>query len=267
MNQSLRPVVVVTGGSEGIGLAIALRFAALGRDLLLVARRELVLEAAAAQIRAAHPVRVDILSLDLTVGDAAARIEAALAGGEAYAEIIVNNAGIGLCGSFADQGSSDIDRLLALNITALTRIIRHFAPGMQARRRGGFINVASLGGYAPGPQQAVYYASKAYVVSLSEALAHELRPYGVRVTVIAPGPVETKFHDRMGAETALYRRLLPSPRASTVARWAVHGYSLGMIVVLPGLLTFVAFATLRLLPHRILVPAIGFLLRPRGIGR
>ncbi len=122
--------------------------------------------------------------------------------------MLVNNAGIGLSGRFDDHSHEEIEALLALNVTALTRLMRHVLPQMRARGRGGVLNIASLGGYVPGPHQAVYYASKAYVISLSEAVASELAGTGVRVAVVAPGPVATGFHAAMGAENARYRAWL-----------------------------------------------------------
>lgn len=257
------PLALVTGGSDGIGLAIAKRLAAEGRDLVLIARGVEGLEAARRQIVDQHPVRVSILPLDLTASDATAQIDRHLAEQNGFADLVVNSAGIGLAGPLSEQSKETIDQLMALNMTALTRIMRHFAPQMQERGRGGFLNVASLGGYVPGPNQAAYYASKAYVISLSEALATELRSSRVRVAVVCPGPVQTAFHARMGANSSLYRVFLPASRPDTVARWAVLGYKLGLTVILPGIISLLTFVMLRLVPHRIGVPLVGALLKPR----
>ena len=141
--------------------------------------------------------------------------------------------------------------------------MRHFLPGMRARRSGGIINIASLGGYVPGPYQAVYYASKAYVISLSEAVAAEAAGDGVRVLVVSPGPVATQFHARMGAERSLYRRLVPAATPASVARWALLAYALHLRSVAPGVVNTVLVPALRILPHRIVVPVVSWLLRPR----
>lgn len=259
-----RPVTVVTGGSDGIGLAIAHRFAAKRHELLLVARGAERLAAAAADLATRHGARVHVLALDLTQPAAPSAIAAELARIGGHAEVIVNNAGIGLSGAFADLPPAAIDDLLALNVSAPTRLLRTFAPEMRRRGRGGLLNIASLGGYMPGPYQAAYYASKAYLISLSEALASELRPAGIRVTVVAPGPVRTAFHARMGAERSLYRRLLPAPGPATVAWHAVTGFDLGLRLVVPGFLSMFLFVALRLLPHRLGIPIVGVLLKPRG---
>jgi short-subunit dehydrogenase len=141
--------------------------------------------------------------------------------------------------------------------------MRHYLPGMRLRGRGGLLNLASLGGYTPGPYQAAYYASKAYVISLTEAIAAETAGEGVRACALAPGPVDTAWHERAGAETALYRSLVPPASAASVARAGYLGYLLGLRVVVPGLLNpFLALA-LKLLPHRLMVPFIAWLLKPR----
>lgn len=134
---------------------------------------------------------------------------------------------------------------------------------MRLRGRGGILNVASLGGYTPGPYQAAYYASKAYVISLTEAIAVETAGEGVRLCALAPGPVNTRFHERMGAESALYRGLVLPASARSVARAGYLGLMLGLRVVVPGLINpFLALA-LRIMPHRIMVPIVGWLLKPR----
>lgn len=259
----LRPVVVVTGGSEGVGRAIAARFALAGRDVLLVARRPDVLAAAGGEIGSSAQVRVDTLAMDVTEADAGARIEAFLAANGAHADILVNSAGVGLSGEFTAHAPEAIEGLVDLNVRAVARLCRHFLPAMRARKRGGIINIASLGGYAPGPYQAAYYASKAFVLSLSEALAAEVSRDGVRVTAVAPGPVATAFHARMRSEADYYYRLLPVLTPANVAWWAHAGFSLGVRVVVPGLFNTLMAVAMRIVPHRMLVPIVAWLLRPR----
>ena len=195
--------------------------------------------------------------------DAVAKIEAALASHGAYADILVNNAGIGLAGPFHTHAAADVLRLVDLNVRALTLLTHHFLPGMRVRGRGGILNVASIGGFAPGPNQAAYYASKAYVLSLTEAIAAETAGEGVRVCALAPGPVNTRWHEKAGAQSAFYRSFVPPASARSVA-WAGYlGYVLGLRVTIPGLVNpFMAIA-MRIMPHRIVIPIIGVLLRPR----
>ena len=259
--EGLRPLVVVTGGSEGIGFELARRFAANGHDVMLVARRREVLEQAAASIRSQYRVNVALVPVDVTADDAINKIEAGLAMHGAYADVLVNSAGTGLSGPFHGHPPEAVLGLLDLNVRALTLLTRHFLPGMRARGRGGVLNVASLGGYVPGPNQAAYYASKAYVLSLTEAVAAETAGEGVRICALAPGPVNTKFHARMGAENALYRKLVPPASARSVARMGYLGFVLGLRVTVPGLLNPFLAVALRVLPHRIVIPIVGLLLR------
>jgi short-subunit dehydrogenase len=260
----LRPMVVVTGGSEGIGYELARRFAQAGQDVMLVARRPAPLERAAALIQADFKVEAVAVPADVTAPDAIATIDRALAAQRAYADVLVNSAGIGLAGPFHSHAPEDAMRLIDLNIRALTALTHHYIDGMRKRGCGGILNLASLGGYTPGPYQAAYYASKAYVISLSEAIAAETAGEGVRVCLLAPGPVDTAWHERAGAESALYRTLVPAASAASVARAGYLGYLLGLRVVVPGLLNpFLALA-LRIIPHRIMLPFIAWLLKPRA---
>jgi uncharacterized protein len=259
---TITPITIVTGGSEGIGQAIARRFAAQKHSLLLIARSGDRLKETATQLRKDFGADVHTLTLDITSPDAPAEIDAALARAGGYAHILVNNAGIGLSGPFAGHRREEVERLLDLNVKALTVLTHHVLPGMRQRQAGGVINLASLGGYAPGPWQAAYYASKAYVLSFSEAVAAEVAADGVRVCAVAPGPINTAFHERMGAETAWYRRLVPPLRPETVAWWTDRGFALGARVIVPGLINMLMSLALRLVPHRILVPIVGWLLRP-----
>ena len=262
----LAPATVVTGASRGIGLAIARRFAEAGSNVALIARKRGPLEEAAAAIARDFKVQALPVVLDLTEHDLHRAIDSTLAVHGLYMDCLVNNAGIGLSGYFHEHDPGDLDKLVALNIAALSRLMRQALEPMRARGRGGILNVASLGGYAPGPYQAAYYASKAYVISLTQAVAYETRGEGVRIAVVAPGPVETSFHRAMGAEGALYRLIVPSSTPEGVARSAYRGFTLGRRVIVPGILATVSAYLLRIFPHPIGVPLVGTLLHP-GAGK
>lgn len=259
----LKPAVVVTGGSRGIGLALARRFAKAGHDVAILARNSDALQEAAAAIERHFGVKAHAIVIDITEPDAPRSLDAQLAERGCYMDVLVNSAGVGLSGHFESHGEKDVMHLLDLNVRALTRLMHHALPAMLARGRGGILNVASLGGLAAGPYQAAYYASKAYVISLTEAAAWENAGEGVRLTVLAPGPVNTSFHEAMGAESSFYRQLLPALSPERTANSAYSGFVLGRCLIVPGVInTFMAIA-LRILPHTLLLPLIGWLLRPR----
>ena len=259
----LKPVVVVTGASRGIGYAIARRFAKAGCDVALLARTAGPLQDAAAVIERDFAVTALTLPIDITAANAPQTIDAKLAERGYYTDVLVNSAGVGLSGRFEEHGQAEVEHLLDLNVAALTRLMHHVLPGMLGRARGGIINMASLGGLVPGPYQAAYYASKAYVISLTEAVAAENAGRGVRFTAVAPGPVNTQFHTSMGAELSFYRQLIPPLSPERTASSAYRGYVLGFHVVVPGLMNKLMWPALRILPHRLLLPLIGWLLHPR----
>lgn len=259
----LKPAVVVTGGSRGIGLALARRFAKAGHDVAILARNSDALQEAAAAIERNFGVKAHAIVIDVTEPDAPRSLDTQLAERGCYMDVLVNSAGIGLSGRFESHSEKDVVHLLDLNVRALTRWMRHALPAMLARGRGGILNVASLGGLAAGPYQAAYYASKAYVISLTEAAAWENAGEGVRLTVLAPGPVNTSFHEAMGAQSSFYRQLVPALSPERTANSAYSGFVLGRCLIVPGVInTFMAVA-LRILPHTLLLPLVGWLLRPR----
>lgn len=259
----LTPAVVVTGGSRGIGRALASRFARAGHTVVIVARDSERLAAASAGLATETGAKIVPVVLDVTDADAPMALDDALRGAGLYADVLVNNAGEGLGGEFSEQQLGDIAHLIELNITAVTRLTHHALGAMVKRGRGGILNIASLGGFVPGPYQAAYYASKAYVVSLTEAVAWEARGRGVRIAVVAPGPVDTRFHAEMDADRALYRTVLPDLAPDAVAASAYRGYALGRTKIVPGLLPTVAALALKILPGMVTVPLVAVLLDNR----
>lgn len=257
-------MTVVTGGSQGIGRALAFEFAALGNPILLVARHDEPLVEAARAIEAATKVTVFAIAADLSLPEGIAAIDAALTARKGYCDVLVNNAGMGLAGPFAEQDRAQVNRLLDLNMGVLTNLMHRHLPGMLARGQGGILNVASLAGYLPGPHQAVYYASKAYVISLTQAVAAENRGRGVRIAVLAPGPIDTAFHKNMGGDSAYYAVLAGLMGPSYVARRALRGFRWGQTVIIPGLHYRVIGFLMRLVPHPLLVPITGWFLKRRG---
>ena len=207
----MTPVAIITGASSGIGAELARVFARNGHALVLVARREARLKALAAELEAAGATVPLILPLDLSQHDAAARIALALEVRDLEPQYVVNNAGFGLHGYAAERDRDELLGMIDLNMRALTDLSLAFVDSL-ARHRGGILNVASVAGFLPASGSAVYYASKAYVISFSEALYRELRPMGVRVTTLCPGPVQTEFQARAGV-TASKTTLFHVPAA------------------------------------------------------
>lgn len=259
------PFIVITGGSEGIGKAIAAACLADGKSVLLVARDSQRLEATRQALEPGHAGRCSTLSLDISNANASAKIGEAVEAMDGYVDVLVNSAGIGSSGDFVAEQRSRLDELIDLNMKAATLLIHDLLPGMLARARGGVLNIASLGAAVPGPNQAAYYASKAYLASLTEAVAHEIRGRGVRMTAILPGPVETRFHGKMNAHDARYRGVLPTLTAEFVARSALRAFERGQTISVPGTPGPLAAFLIRVVPHPISVPVTGWLLsRPRG---
>lgn len=257
------PTVVVTGGSRGIGLAIAIRFAMAGRRVALVARDADRLAAAVERLRERTGAVALAISCDVTDPAVAQFIEARLGEHDCYLDVLVNNAGAGVGGKFILQDPDSIENVVELNVQVPTRLTRRVLPGMLDRGRGGIINVSSLGGLMPGPYQSAYYASKAYVISLTRALAYEVRGRGVRISCVAPGPVRTDFHEALdGDHRALYRYLLPWMSPESVAASIYRGYRLGHPVIVPGLVNSALFRIVGLLPYPLIVPLVGLLLYP-----
>lgn len=258
-----RPALLITGGSDGIGRAIALALSGPERTTVLIARNSERLAKTAADVTEKTGAQCLILALDARQPDAPERIRSLLESRSLYADILVNSAGVGTTGDFENTNPDDLTTTTDLNVTALTRLTRTFLPDMLVRGQGGVINIASLGGFVPGPYQAAYYASKAHVISLTRALAWENRGRGVRITTVAPGPVNTEFHARADAETSLYRRILPAVSPETVARWTGLGYALGLGIIVPGILPNLLALTVRILPGFLTIPVIAILLKPR----
>ncbi|MGX7703719.1 SDR family NAD(P)-dependent oxidoreductase [Methylobacterium sp. Gmos1] len=235
---------LVTGASSGIGVEIARAFARRGRPLVLSARRTERLEALAAEL----PVRTVVVPADLSAAGAAEELFAAVEARGIPLHTLVNNAGFGLRGRFAALPAKDQAEMVAVNVTAPTILSRLVLPGLIARRAGGILNVASVVAYLPGPNMAAYYASKAYLLSLSEALYEEARPHGVVVTAVCPGATATEFSARADVGgTKRFTGNVMMPEA--VAEAAVAGHLAGRAVVIPGTANRAAVIGARLMPR------------------
>ena len=242
-----RPVTLITGASAGIGAALAHMFAAKGHEVALLARRALQLAQLADAIESAGGKRPHILAIDLARADASTRIDDEMHGRDLEPQYVVNNAGFGLLGPAAELDRSEQLAMIDLNVRILTDLSLRFVDSL-AHQRGGILNVASVASFMPGPGMAVYHATKAYVLSFSEALHHELAPRGVRVTALCPGPVATEFQSRAGIPESYFPRFL-ARTAERVAREGYDGLMRGKRVIVPGTENKVATFLPRLLPR------------------
>jgi short-subunit dehydrogenase len=225
-------VTLITGASSGIGAELAKLFAAKGHRVALVARRVDRLHTLAADIVAAGGVAPIIVTCDLEQRDAGEQIAAALADAEVEVEFMVNNAGFGMFGQAVEMDRLAQLTILDVNVRAVTDLSLRFAPSV-IRNKGGILNVSSISGFLPGPGMAVYYATKAYVLSFTEALHHELGSKGVRVTALCPGPVPSGFQARAGFEPGLDSAIL-NVTAAKVALAGYRGLMANKRIVLPG---------------------------------
>jgi short-subunit dehydrogenase len=247
----MKPVVLITGASSGIGAALAKVFAAHGHELALVARRGDRLETLADEIAATGRPQPTVFTADLERRDGASAIAAELSSRGLEPAIVVNNAGFGLRGEAATLSRDEQLAMIDLNVRALTELSLMFVDSV-ARHRGGILNVASLAAFLPGPGMAVYYASKAYVLSFSEALHHELSGRGVRVTALCPGPVPTEFQARAGLSLPAAARMLELS-AERVAQIGYDSLMAGQRVAIAGMGNRIAVSFMRLVPHALLL--------------
>jgi short-subunit dehydrogenase len=243
---------LVTGASSGMGRELARLLAADGVDLVLVARDRAKLEELTEALQAEHHVSVRIEARDLAEPHAAERLWRELTDAGVAIDILVNNAGSGVYGALDQQDAGALEKMLQVNIVALTLLTRLALPGMRARRWGRILNVGSVVGYQPGgPRMAGYYASKAYVVSFSKGLARELQGTGVTVTVLSPGVTESSFEERSGASNTRLYKLVPKMTAAEVASAGYEAMKRGSTTVIPGLRTKIIAFLGELPPRRI----------------
>jgi len=255
-------VTLITGASAGIGSELARVFAANGHRVALVARRAERLTALAAEIAAAGGGAPIVIPCDLEQADGCDKIAQALAAAGVEVEYVVNNAGFGVFGLAVKRDRAEQLNIIAVNIRALTDLSLRFSDSL-IRNHGGILNISSIAGFLPGPGMAVYYASKAYVLSFSEALRQELAPQGVRVTVVCPGPVPSEFQARAGFSPGFDSAILNVTPAE-VAQQAYRGLMANKRAVLPGLGIKVVPFLLRLFPRSFILAAVGrFQLRRR----
>lgn len=223
-----RPVTLITGASAGLGAEFARQCSARGEALALVARRRDRLEALKAELGG----DVHVFAADLSPPGAAQSLIAGLEAEGLIVDTLVNNAGFGIAGKFADRPLDRQSEMIDLNVRALVELCHLVLPGMRERRRGAICNVASTAAFQAGPNMAVYYATKAFVLSFTEALHHELKGSGIRVSALCPGPTATEFGEVAGSKSPALERIKGS--ADDVVRAGLRGLDRNKAIVIPG---------------------------------
>jgi short-subunit dehydrogenase len=248
-------VTLITGASAGIGTELARVFAANGHRVALTARRADRLRQIADEITASGGKSPILIPCDLEHADSGNQIETALQAAGVEVDHLVNNAGFGLFGQAVELDRATQLGIIDVNVRAMSDLTLRFAPSV-IRHRGGILNVGSIAGFLPGPGMAMYYASKAFVLSFTEALRQEMKPLGVRVTVLCPGPVPTEFQSRAGFRPGFDASILDVP-AADVARQGYRGLMANKRAVLPGLGIKAVPLLLRFCPRGFILAAVG----------
>ncbi len=243
-------IVLITGASSGIGLELAKLFAADKSSLILVARNRGALEMLAEELKRDHGVDVLVEPNDLADAAAPQALFNRLEAKGIAVDVLVNNAGFGSLGKFADLPAQRHLDMIQVDVTALTHLSGLFLPGMIERGRGGILNVGSTAGFQPGPNMAVYFAAKAFVVSFTEALAEELAGTKIKITCLAPGPTATGFAAASDVEHTLLFRL-GTMDAKSVAKAGYRGFRLGKVLVIPGFRNKFGVFAVRLGPRNV----------------
>ena len=255
---------LITGASTGIGYELARLFARNGYDLILISQNQERLSQAVAKLLKTYRISIHTLTIDLSLSDSPKEIYRQLQRESRSVDILVNNAGYGVYGEFSRTDLEEELRMMQLNMVSLTHLTKLFLGDFLARNRGRILNVASTAGFLPGPYMAVYYASKAYVLSFSEALASELQGSKVCVTTLAPGPTNTEFLKRPLIQGSRPQRLPITMDAETVARAGYHGLMKGKPVVIPGLVNKLLTFSIRLGPRSMVTRTVRWLQKRRG---
>jgi uncharacterized protein len=256
-----RFLALVTGASGGIGEAIARELAARNHDLVLVARSQKQLDALAAVLAAKHGISVTVIAADLSIAGAGHRLATELSTRQLRVDVLVNNAGFADFGNMWEADAAKLDQMLVLNVATLTELMHDLLPDMVARKAGRVMNVASTAAFMPGPLMAVYYASKAYVLSVSEAVNEELKGTGVTVTALCPGPTESGFQAKAAMENSKLVKGRKIMDTSEVARKGVDALLKGKPVAVIGFKNKIQAITPKLTPRR-LIP--GFVKRAQA---
>ncbi len=249
--KSEKETVLITGGSRGIGLELAKQFAAHGHDLILVARDRDALEAAAGSLEGKHGIKATVLVFDLADPDSPQSLYDEVASQGLKVDILVNNAGFGLAGQFAETDFELEQDMVQVNVVALMQLTKLFMQPMLRRRKGRILNIASTAAFQPGPLMSIYFSTKAFILSFSQAIDEELRNTGVTVTCLCPGATDTFFAERAGHQNSRLFRMTGVADAKDVARYGYAATMRGQRLAIPGLKNKAMVQVERLIPRAI----------------
>lgn len=258
----MAPLTLITGASSGIGKVFAERFAREKHDLVVVARRKTELEALAEHLNRAHGVQVHVIPLDLSAPHAAQTLFEEVQKRGLEVDGLINNAGFGIHGLCAEMTPEELERMLTVNITVLTLLTRLFLPGMIARRRGTVLNVSSTAAFQPIPYFAAYAATKAYVLSFTEGLAEEVRPHGIQVVALCPGPTRTGFMGTAGVKLGGVKYADAAfMDAEEVVEAAMRALRRRQVVRIPGALNTLLARSMPFMPRKLVAKVSGKLMK------
>ncbi len=245
----MNKTVLITGASGGIGCEMARVFAEKGYNLVMVARRRETMDALAEEVNKKYGINAHVLVQDLAIEGSGKRLYEEVSRMNIKPDIVINNAGFADYGKFVERNWEKVRDMIMVNVMALTEITRMFAGDMVQRGSGKILNVASTAAFQPGPLMAVYFASKAYVLSFSEAISNELKGTGVSVTALCPGPTQTGFVDRAEMNSSRMFRVIKPVESDKVARYAYYALMKGKVVAIPGLLNKLSAMINRFMPR------------------
>ncbi len=245
----MKETALITGASGGLGEEFAKLCAKNGMNVVLIARRKEVLDALSAELMKAYNIKATVIALDLSASGAVHAMIAALEKEDISITMLINNAGFGSFGKFHETSFEQEEKMIAVNIQALTALTKALLPGMVARKNGKILNVASTASFIPGPLMSVYYASKAYVLSFSLGIREELKRTGVTVTCLCPGPTKTGFETHANLAASKLFKGSYVMDASTVAKAGYKACLRGKAICIPGILNKVSAFAPRLIPR------------------
>ena len=252
----INPTALITGASNGIGLELAYEHAKNGGNLILIARNSKKLEEIKSEIETKYNVKVNIISKDLSIKNAAQEVYNEVKNLNLQVDYLINNAGFGDFGMFISTKWNKEEEMINLNITALTQFTKLFIKDMIARKNGKILNLASTASFQPGPTMAVYFATKAYVLSFSEAIANEVKEFGVTVTALCPGPTASGFQTAAAMDNAKLFKDKKLPSSKEVAIYGYNAMLKGKTVAIHGTLNYILANAIRLLPRNLVTKII-----------